>query len=103
MDTTNKRRSALGQNLPFLVILPEADGVLDIPDMQHVAGLYRFGAAGAPAAAFFMADDVVRPDYVRLFEPPYTRTVRPDYVRLLEPPFTRTVRPDYSRNIEPRD
>lgn len=48
MDTTNKRRSALGQFLPFLVILPEADGALDIPDLRHVAGFYRFGVAVPP-------------------------------------------------------
>ena len=52
IDTENKRRSAVQNALPFLAVLPVADGSLNQADRQHVSWLYRgILAAGGAAAA----------------------------------------------------
>ncbi len=51
MDTRDKRASSIGMLLPFLAVLPLADGAaLSQGDRQHTAYTYRGIDAGAVAA-----------------------------------------------------
>lgn len=47
MDTKAKRAAALGYGLSFLLVLPPADGSLDIPDAGHALNAYRYDMPAA--------------------------------------------------------
>lgn len=50
MNTRDRRASALGCGLAFLVSLPLPDAALNQGDRQHAVALYRGILAGAPVA-----------------------------------------------------
>ena len=69
LDTRDKRASALGLGLAFLVVLPAPDGLaLDQGDRQHVAARYRGIEAGAAIVLNICETDVVGLGPTRLVE-----------------------------------
>jgi hypothetical protein len=42
IDTKAKRAAALGYGLSFLLVIPPADGTIDIEDAGHALSAYRF-------------------------------------------------------------
>jgi hypothetical protein len=48
IDSETKRRAAFSAGIPFIVMMPVADGSIDSADRQMLADVYPGIAAGAP-------------------------------------------------------
>ena len=50
IDSETKRRAAIAAGIPFIVMMPVADGTIDAADRQMMADVYPGILAGPPRA-----------------------------------------------------